>query len=207
MNKNKGRRKAAGQSQEKALEACLEQAMYQWGEGFCKSPHFLNLPEAERMESESIAGFFTDMMFNYLGVTPDEWDVPSMKECCVRYFPEKISEGPGFFRCIVPVLSAFFSYIAEQQLQKNAGAMALEITLLHDQIMERASDPGNWGMAKRFVMAARSDGIDVTDPKAFGKYLEAYNRKVLKEGPASGMFHNAPYDSVIHTGKKRVRKR
>jgi hypothetical protein len=63
-------------------------------------------------------------------------------------------------------------------------------------------------MAKRFVMAARSDGIDVTDSKAVHKYIEAYNKKVLKEGPASSMFYNAPHDSeVMHKGKKTSRKR
>ena len=149
------------------------------------------------------------MMFNYLGFAPQEWDADAMKECCVHFFPEKISEGPDFFRCVVQVLSAFFSYLEEQHLQKNAAAIAREIKNLHERVMERSSNPDNWGMSKRFVMAARSDGIDVTDPKAIRKYIEAYYQKVLKEGPASSMFYNAPHDSEVgmRKGKKTSRKR
>ena len=85
--------------------------------------------------------------------------------------------------------------------------MAREIKNLHERIMERSSNPDNWGMAKRFVMTARVDGIDVTDAKAVHKYIEAYNRKVLKDGPGSGMFKDAPHDLVIgRTGKKPARK-
>jgi len=32
-----------------------------------------------------------------------------------------------FFQCVVPVLSAFFAYLDEQHLQKNAASMAREI--------------------------------------------------------------------------------
>jgi hypothetical protein len=194
---------------ETALNACLDQVIFEWGEGFCASQHFRNLSGDERLQSESIVGFFTDMMFSYLGLVPQEWDADAMKECCIHIFPEKMSEGPEFFRCVVPVLSAFFAYLDEHHLQKNAGALVREIKNLHERIMERSSNPDNWGMSKRFVMAARSDGIDIMNPKAVHKYIEAYNRKVLKEGPASSMFFNAPHDSevVLRKGKKTSRKR
>ena len=207
MKQRKRRANPSKQSPETALNECLDLVILEWGEGFCASSHFWNLSEDERLQSESIAGFFTDMMFNYLELTPQEWDADGMKECCVRFFPEKISEGIDFFQCVVPVLSAFFAYLEEQHLQKNAAAMAREVKSLHERVMEQSSDPDCWGMAKRFVMAARSDGIDVTDSKAIHKYIEAYNQKVLREGPASSMFYNAPHDSVVvRKGKKTSRK-
>ena len=196
------------QSPETVLNECLDLVIFDWGEGFCASSHFKNLSEDERLQSESIAGFFTDFMFNYLGLAPLEWDADAMKECCVHFFPEKMSEGPDFFRCIVPVLSAFFAYLDEHHLQKNAADMAREIKNLHERIMEQSSNPDCWGMAKRFIMAARSDGIDVMDSKAVQKYIVAYNQKVLRKGPASSMFYNAPHDSqVVYKGKKTSRKR
>lgn len=209
MKQGKGRKIPQKQSAETALNACLDQVIFDWGEGFCASPYFRNLSEEERLQSESIAGFFTDMMFSYLGLVPQEWDTAAMKECCIHLFPEKMAEGPEFFRCVVPVLSAFFAYLDENHLQKNAGALAREIKNLHERIMDRSTNPDNWGMSKRFVMAARSDGIDVTDPKAVRKYIAAYNKKVLKEGPESSMFYNAPHDSevVVRKGKKTSRKR
>ena len=208
MKQRKERTIPTKRSPETVLNECLDLVIFDWGEGFCASSHFKNLSEDERLQSESIAGFFTDMMFNYLGLAPQEWNAHAMKECCVHFFPEKMSEGPDFFRCIVPVLSAFFAYLDEHHLQKNAAAMTCEIKNLHEHIMEQSSNPNCWGMAKRFVMAARSDGIDVTDSKAVHKYIEAYNKKVLKEGPASSMFYNAPHDSeVMRKGKKTSRKR
>ena len=203
MKQRKERAIPSKRSPEAALNECLDLVIFDWGEGFCASPYFKNLSEEERLQSESIAGFFTDMMFNYLGLVPQEWTADAMKECCVHFFPEKMSEGPDFFRCIVPVLSAFFAYLDEHHLQKNAAVMAREIKNLHERIMEQSSNPDCWGMAKRFMMAARSDGIDVMDSKAVQKYIKAYNQKVFKEGPASSIFYNAPHDSeVVITGKK-----
>jgi hypothetical protein len=208
MKPKKGKSLSSEKSEELLLNNCLDVVIFQWGEGFCSSSYFNNLSDEERQQSESIAGFFTDMMFSYLGLAPHQWNEGYMKECCVYLFPEKMSEGPEFFRCIVPVLSAFFSYLEEHNLQTNAGAMAREIKNLNERIMERSSNPDNWGMAKRFVMTARADGIDVTDAKAVRKYIEAYNRKVLKKGPDSSMFKDAPHDLVIgRTGKKTARKR
>jgi len=208
MKQRKKRTVSSEQLSESALNECLDLVIFDWGEGFCTSSHFTNLSEDERLQSENISGFFTDMMFSYLGRIPQEWDADAMRECCVHLFPEKMSEGPVFFRCVVPVLSAFFAYLDEHHLQKNAAVMAREMKTLHERIMERSSNPDNWGMSKRFVMAARSDGIDVMDSKAVQKYIEAYNQKVLREGPASSMFYNAPHDSVIvPKGKKTTRKR
>ena len=208
MKPKKGKHQPSAQSEEQILDNCLSLVISQWGEGFCTSSYFKNLSDEEREEYEGIAFFFTEMMFNCLGLTPHQWDEDSMEKCCVYLFPEKISEGPEFFPCIVPVLSAFFSYLEEHNLQKNAGTMAHDIKNLNESIMERSSNPDNWGMAKRFVMTARADGIDVTDAKAVRTYIEAYNRKVLKNGPDSSMFKAAPHDLVIgRTGKKPARKR
>jgi hypothetical protein len=208
MKQRKKKTVSPGQLSESALSKYLDLVIFDWGEGFYASPYFLNLPEGERLQSESVIGFFTDMMFNYFELGPEEWNSASMKECCVLLFPEKISEGPEFFQCVVPVLAAFFAYLDDQHLQKNAATMAREIKNLHKRIVEQSSDYDCWGMAKRFVMAARSEGIDVTDSKAVRTFIEAYNQKVMRDGPASGMFHNAPHDSVIVTkGKKITRKR
>ena len=208
VKQRKKRAVSSEQLSESALNECLDHVIFDWGEGFCTSPYFMGLSEDERLQSECVIGFFTDMMFSYFELGPEEWNSAAMKECCVLVFPEKISEGPEFFQCVVPVLSAFFAYLDDQHLQKNAAAMAREIKNLHKLVIKQSSSYDRWGMAKRFVMAARSEGIDVTDAKAVRTFIEAYNARVLRDGPASGMFHNAPFDSVIvPAGKKTPRKR
>ena len=108
MKPKKGKPRSSEKSEELLLNNCLDVVIYQWGKGFCSSSYFNNLSDDERQQSESIAGFFTDMMFAYLGSVPPQWNEDYMKECCVYLFPEKMSECPEFFQCIAPVLSAFF---------------------------------------------------------------------------------------------------
>jgi len=97
IKQRKKRTVSSEQLSESALNECLDFVIFDWGEGFCSGPHFLNLSEDERLQSESVLGFFTGMMFSYFKQGPQEWDSDAMKECGVRLFPEKISEGPIFF--------------------------------------------------------------------------------------------------------------
>jgi hypothetical protein len=63
MKQKKGKPHPSEKSEEMLLNNCHTLVLSQWGEGFCTSSHFRNLSDEERQESESIAGFFTDMMF------------------------------------------------------------------------------------------------------------------------------------------------
>jgi len=208
MKHRKGKIAPRGRPNKINVDECLTLVLSTWGEGFCASSYFKNLPDEEKIVSESIVGFFTEMMFDYFELAPDRWNEDYMKECCVYLFPEKISEGSEFFRCITPVLSAFFTYLEEQHLQQNAGAMAHAVKNLHERIMERVSNPETWGIAKRIVMAARADGIDLMDEKAVQKFIQAHNQKVLKNGPESSIFYGAPHDVIFErTSNKAARKR
>jgi hypothetical protein len=207
MKHRKGKIAPAVRAKKMNLDKCLTLVLSTWGEGFCASSYFKNLPEEERLVSESIVGFFTEMMFDYFGLTPLQWNEDYMKECCVYLFPEKISEGSEFFRCVTPVLSAFFTYLEEQHLQQNAGAMVHGVKTLHERIMERSSNPETWGVAKRIVMAMRADGIDVTDEKAVQKFIQAYNQKVLKNGPDSSILRGAPHDVTLERIPERAARK
>jgi len=190
------------------LDKCLTLVLSTWGKDFCTSSQYKNLTDEERRESQSIVDLFTEMMLYYFKSTPPQWNEEYMEECCVRHFPRKVSEDPEYFRCIAPVLSAFFTYLDDQHLQPHAGAMAHAVQNLHEQIMEGAVDPKRWCFAKRLAMAARADGVDVTDAAAFHTYLVECNEKILKGELDPSIFRSDPMDLIFADGvKKTDRKR
>ena len=180
MKSRKGKIGSSGRSGKLSGEECQTIVLITWGVEFCKSSFFKNLSDEEKLMSESIVGYFTELMFDYFGLTPRQWNEKPLEECCVDLFPKKMAEKTEYFRCIAPVLSAFFLYLEKEQLQPRAGAMAREVQNLHGRIIEAAEDPSSWSFAKQFVMAARADGVDVSDKKALDKFMREFNQKLSK---------------------------
>ena len=180
MKHRKGKISSSGRSGKLSGEECQTIVLITWGMEFCKSSFFLSLSDEEKLVSESIVGYFTELMFDYFGLTPRQWNEKPLEECCVDLFPKKMAEKTEYFRCIAPVLSAFFLYLEKEQLQPRAGAMAREVQTLHGRIIEAAEDPHSWSFAKQFVMAARADGVDVTDKEALDKFMREFNQKLSK---------------------------
>jgi hypothetical protein len=180
MKSRKGNIAPAGRPDKMNVDECLTLVVVTWGMEFCKSSFFLSLSDEEKISSESIVGYFTELMFDYFGLTPRQWNEKPLEECCVDLFPKKMAEKTEYFRCIAPVLSAFFLYLEKEQLQPRAGAMAREVQNLHGRIIEAAEDPSSWSFAKQFVMAARADGVDVSDKKALDKFMREFNQKASK---------------------------
>ena len=72
MKQRKKRKIPSKRSLETVLNECLDLVIFDWGEGFCSSSHFRNLSEDERLQWESIAGFFTDIMYHGSGGFTDQ---------------------------------------------------------------------------------------------------------------------------------------
>ena len=89
--------------------------------------------------------------------------------------PRKITADESYFRSIAPVLSAFFRFVEEKRLLRNASKLAKRLKRIDKQIARNASDPRNWGMAKSFAMAAKEAGFDITNEKEMEKFIALYN--------------------------------
>jgi hypothetical protein len=42
-------------------------------------------------------------------------------------------------------------------------------------MLQVVNDPGTWGPAKTFALAAQQAGVDLSDPDAVGAFVERYN--------------------------------
>ena len=49
------------------------------------------------------------------------------------------------------------------------------VAAYRDEMLEAVSDPCRWGPAKAFALAARSAGVDLSDPAALDEFVEQYN--------------------------------
>jgi hypothetical protein len=67
----------------------------------------------------------------------------------------------AFFQAVAPVLSAFFTFLAEKGLLSNARALAKIVAELDEEIVAASQDQRHWGPAKAFAMAAQKAGVDM----------------------------------------------
>jgi len=160
------------------LEEILNK-VHEWSVAFSESNYFEELTEEQRQESEAVVMFFTEYMYSYEGLSPEEWDEEGLEECCLDALPRKTSAGEPYFRSIAPVLSAFFSFVEEKRLLRNASNLARSVKRIDKQIVKNASDPKNWGSAKSFVMAAKGAGVDITNEEEMNNFMALYNLQQL----------------------------
>jgi hypothetical protein len=163
---------------ERELEPCLGK-VDGWMEEFERSPHFERLSGMEQDESRAVIRFFTEYSCSYLGVTPETWDRRSVVEGCVSILPRKVTAEIGYFQAVAPVLSAFFSFLAEKGCLPNGRALAETVAGLGDRIVAAAEDPRNWGMAKSLGMKALAEGVDLTNPRALDAFMVKTNLEIL----------------------------
>jgi len=157
----------------------------EWGLQFSKSPYFENLTKDQKQESEFIVMTFSEYMYSYEGLSPEEWDEAGLEECCVHTLARKVSAETSYYQAMSPVLEGFFRFLDEQNLLRRASRLATKVKSLAKQIEQAADDPRNWGMAKSFVMAAQSAGVDPSQKGDMQKFMMEYNQQLLEKNPIS----------------------
>jgi len=145
--------------------------VHRWGIEFSKSRYFKELTKEQKCRSEAVIMLFTQYMYSYYELSPEEWDEESAEECCLEEFPRKISDDESFFRAVAPVLSAFFTFLSDNGILRNVQSLAGRIKEINQQIIENALDHNNWGPAKSFVMAAKEAGVDIRDEKEMNMFM------------------------------------
>ncbi len=160
------------------LEEILDKA-YEWGIAFSKSKYFEELTEEQKQESEFVLMSFTEYMYSYHELLPEKWDEDTLEECCLYTLPRKISANDSYFESIAPVLSAFFAFLSEKNILKNASRLIRRVKKIDRQIVKNARDPRNWGIAKSFAMAAMDAGVDITNEEEMQEFIALYNMQQL----------------------------
>ncbi len=166
---------------DKKLEEILDR-VHEWGVEFSRSKYFEELTEEQKQRSEFVIMSFAEYMYSYHGLSPEEWDEDGLEECCLYTLPRKITADDSYFESVAPVLSAFFAFLSEKNLLKNASKLIEKVKKISKQIVRNARDPRNWGIAKTFAMAAKDVGVDITSEEEMRKFIGALYATIHKVG-------------------------
>lgn len=165
-----------------------------WCVAFCKSPEFARLRDSHQRKAGAITEFFARHTYQYLGLSPGEWDRSAVVECCTDILPRKVSAEFSFFEAVAPVLGAFFRFLEDQSVLPNGRALAEAVEKLDDEIVARAEDRSTWGPAKHFVMAAHEAGVDIQNQTALTAFMLRYNlQQVARSKLASATQPPTPF--------------
>ena len=163
---------------EKKLEEILNR-VYKWSIEFSKSRFFRKLTEVEKREAEFIITSFAEYMYVYHGLPPEKWNEKALEECCLYTLPRKISAGESYFKSISPVLSAFFTFLDEKNLLKNALKLKRKVRKIRERIISNGMNPRYWGPAKLFIMTLLASRIDITNEKEIKKILRLLHQSII----------------------------
>ena len=155
--------------------AAIHKQVGGWFEGFVGTPPYQALSVVQKDKAPGIVRFFAEHSFRYVGAAPEEWNPAVLRECCLEIMPRKMSAEQAFFQAVAPVLSAFFRFLGERSLLRNARELASTVPELDGEIIRASQDERNWGPAKAFVMAAEKAGVDTCDQKAMSLFMIEHN--------------------------------
>ena len=159
---------------EKERKEILEK-VEKWFDDFSKTSYFKALNDEEKDSSYFIITNFTQFMYNYHYLAPEQWEPESVEDCCLYTMPDKIIAEDSLFEAISPVLSAFFSFLDEKKLLKNASGLSMVVKKIDKQIVERAKNPDEWDTTKLMLMTAKEMGYDITNQVELQKFIILYN--------------------------------
>lgn len=160
----------------------------EWGTEFMKTPYFGALTEEQKERAESVLLSITETMYSDHGLPPEKWNVSALEEICLHRMPQIMIADESYFESIAPVLSAFFLFLAERNLVKNAPALAKKIKRIDRQIVKNSQNPNNWNAGKHFFMDAVKAGVDITNEKEVNAYLEKTRKKAIEDGILGKLF-------------------
>lgn len=165
---------------DKILEEISKKAQ-RWSDEFSKSRYYEGLTEEQKQESEFVITSFTEYMYSYHCLRPEEWNEFEIEECCLYTLPRKVVADESCFRSIAPVLVAFFDFLGEKKILKDAQQLKRVVEKIGKQIIKNAKDPKNWGIGKSLSMDMKEAGVDITNEQEIADFITVYNQKMLSE--------------------------
>ncbi|MEM8528188.1 MAG: hypothetical protein AAGG68_26325 [Bacteroidota bacterium] len=147
---------------------------------FEQSPFFDALIDEEKENADFAIHCLQSYLYNYEGLTLAEADVEDVATVCLGWIPEKVTSEQAFFENLSPILIQFFKYLGSTNLYSiNTEEVVATLKEIADEIVERATDPNNWGMAKSMMMGAMEQGFDISNQKDLDNYMYSYNQNLL----------------------------
>ncbi len=141
-------------------------------EKFKGTSRYRNFNNREKEEAEFIITVFSEMMYNYFLLLPENWESRAVSKCCTFILPGKVMGGDEFFGSVEPVLRAFMLFGYEEGIIPLGKSIAEEIAGIGEAILEASYDPSTWGAGKALLKEAEGEGVDLGDESELKDYIE-----------------------------------
>jgi hypothetical protein len=148
----------------------------EWFDQFLISSSFEKLTDEQKENVDFILHCFGEYLEHVDASDPADWNINNISELCLEVFPRKITAELALFKCIGPVLIAFFNFLSENKLLKQAWKLSTCIKTIQSDIPKQAADSSNWGMAKTLAMKALKEGVDLSDLTQNEKFIRQLNQ-------------------------------
>jgi hypothetical protein len=121
-------------------------------EEYINNEAFSSLTESRQDYASFIIQIFIDACYNYGLKKPGQWDLDIIEEVCLDIFPKKINAEIIYFEGIGPVLISFMQWCEHKGYLSGTEALCKSVQEFAKDIVKKAKDPGNWGIAKSIMM-------------------------------------------------------
>lgn len=121
-------------------------------EEYINDEAFSNLTTVQKKYTCFIIQIFVEDCYNYGLKKPGQWDSDIVEEVCLDIFPSKISSEVVCFESISPVLVSFMRWCEHKGYLGEIEPLCKRIQELSSDIVKKAKDPNNWGIAKSMMM-------------------------------------------------------
>ncbi|HWD70863.1 MAG TPA: hypothetical protein VG293_11780 [Solirubrobacteraceae bacterium] len=130
--------------------------------------------------AEDVVATAIDFGADYNHGGPLRWSPVVVEIFMTNWVARKVVREPAFFERLPDVLVDWVAYAGALRHVPPAGLNeAIEAVAAHrHEMLEAVSDPDRWGPAKAFALAARSAGVDPSDPAALDEFVEQYNAQL-----------------------------
>jgi uncharacterized protein YchJ len=156
-----------------------------WIENFSNSKYFEPLTDAEKSDTCFAICEFAGLMYDYTDKFPNQWSKESMKEVLCELFPRKITAGQEFYENVEAILRAFFLFLGKNRYVKKKSELIAALVEYCPIMIKNSNNESNWGIAKQFMMAAESSGVDISNKNEMNRFMALYNlqnnKKMLNE--------------------------
>ena len=130
---------------------------------FSDSQQFEQLSHHQQREASFVIEMFHELLYAYEYVPLDDPDEERLETVCRQHYPAKVSADPDHFEAVTPVVGAFLRFLDDRGDIEGGAQLATHVESLEDSLVETASDPSNWGMAKSMFMSGELDEATLLD--------------------------------------------
>ncbi len=124
---------------------------------FEKDPLYGELSACERENGYFMIQCFYDYCYGYHLVGPADITLAITDDVCLDIMPRKVSAPADVFAAFAPAFTRFLTWCDRQEIVSATENLRHHIDKIAPDMVRKAADPGNWGLAKSMLTGSLSD--------------------------------------------------